>query len=83
MLLDLKPLFAGTIESLPIDFSIDLSEVDFYGIKPLKKPVLIKGNIESRAGIVEAKLTWSSIRLLVTDAEKKQILFILLILFAL
>ena len=47
MLLDLKPLFAGTTESLPIDFSMDLSEVDFYGIKPLKTPVLIEGKIIS------------------------------------
>lgn len=57
MLLDLKPLFAGTKESLPIDFSMDFSEVDFYGIKPLKTPVLIEGKIISRAGIVEAQLT--------------------------
>ena len=57
MLLDLKPLFAGSKSLIPVDFSLDLSEVDFYGIKPLEKPVEIKGNIISRAGIVEAGLT--------------------------
>lgn len=57
MLLDLKPLFAGSKEFLPIDFSMDLSEVDFYGVKPLEKPVKIGGKIISRAGIVEARLT--------------------------
>ena len=57
MLLDLKPLFAGSREFLAVDFSMDLSEIDFYGIKPLSRPVEIKGNIVSRAGIVEAQLT--------------------------
>ncbi len=58
MLLDLKPLFAGNKEFIPIDFSMNLEEVDFYGVCPLKKPVLIKGRIVSRAGIVEAQLTY-------------------------
>ena len=57
MLLDLKPLFAGTTESLPIDFSVDLSELEFYGVKPLSTPVKVSGSIISRAGIVEANLT--------------------------
>ena len=48
MLIDLKPLFAGSREFLPIDFSMDLSEVDFYGIKPLETPVKISGKIISR-----------------------------------
>ena len=59
MLLDLKPLFAGSKEFIPVDYSMDLSEVDFYGIKPMKKPIAISGQIVSRAGIVEAGLTCS------------------------
>ena len=57
MLLDLKPLFAGSRDFIPVDFSYDLSSVDFYGVKPLVKPVEISGRIISRAGIVEARLT--------------------------
>ncbi len=57
MLLDLKSLFAGSREFIPVDFTMDFGELDFYGVKPLKKPVLISGKIISRAGIVEAQLT--------------------------
>lgn len=57
MLLDLKPLFAGSKDHIPVDFSMDLDSVDFFGIKPLKKPIVIFGKIVSRAGIVEAQLT--------------------------
>ncbi len=59
MLLDLKPLFAGSKQFIPVDFSMDLCEVDFYGVKPLSKPIAISGQIISRAGIVEAQLTCS------------------------
>ncbi len=57
MLLDLKSLFAGGREFIPVDFTVDLSSVDFYGVCPLKSPIEIKGKIISRAGIVEAQLT--------------------------
>lgn len=56
MLLDLKPLFAGTQQCMPVEFSVDLSELEFLGVKPLKSPVAINGKIVSRAGIVEAQL---------------------------
>ena len=57
MLLDLKPLFAGSRDFIPIDLSMDMSSVDFYGLKPLSAPVIVSGKIVSRAGIVEAQLT--------------------------
>lgn len=56
MLLDLKPLFAGSKAFLPVDFSVDLSEFEFLGVKPLKSPVAINGKIVSRAGIVQSQL---------------------------
>lgn len=56
MLLDLKPLFAGSRAFLPVEFSMDLSELEFLGVKPLKTPVAINGKIVSRAGIVESQL---------------------------
>lgn len=34
MLLQLKPLFMGEIESLPIDAELDFSGVEFQGIHP-------------------------------------------------
>ena len=56
MLLDLKPLFAGSRDFLSVDFRVDLSELEFLGVKPLKTPVAINGKIVSRAGIVESQL---------------------------
>ncbi|MBQ5911373.1 MAG: DUF177 domain-containing protein [Clostridia bacterium] len=57
MLLDLKPLFAGSSDSLSVDFEMDLSEFEFLGVKPLRAPVAINGKIVSRAGIVESQLS--------------------------
>ena len=57
MLLDLKSLFAGKEASLSVDFTMDLSELDFSGLKPLKTPIKISGNVISHAGIVEADFT--------------------------
>lgn len=56
MLLDLKPLFSGSKDSIQISFDKDMSELEFMGFYPLKKPVKIHGEIKSRAGIVEADI---------------------------
>ena len=56
MLLDLKPLFAGSRDFLSVEFEMDLSEFEFLGVKPLPSPVAISGKIVSRAGIVESDL---------------------------
>lgn len=56
MLLDLKPLFAGSREFLSVESETDLSEFNFLGVKPLPSPVAISGKIVSRAGIVESQL---------------------------
>ena len=52
MILDLRSLFVNDGESLSLDCRFDMSEVDFYGERPLKSPVLVKGSAYSRAGIV-------------------------------
>ena len=57
MLLDLKPLFAGSRDFLSVDFEMDLSEFEFLGVKPFHTPVAISGKIVSRAGIVESNLS--------------------------
>ena len=56
MLLDLKPLFAGSRDFLSVEFEMDLSELEFLGVKPLPSPVAISGKIVSRAGIVQSDL---------------------------
>lgn len=52
MILDLRSLFVNDGESLSLDCRFDMSKVDFYGERPLKSPVVVKGSAYSRAGIV-------------------------------
>lgn len=49
MVLQLKPLFAGEIERLPLNGQIDLSSFEFHGDCPLNEPVQIEGTIVARA----------------------------------
>ena len=52
MILQLKPLFAGEIDRLPIDAKLDLSSFVFQGTCPLTQPVSVKGAIVERAGML-------------------------------
>ena len=56
MLLNLSGVFAGS-ESLPFEYEIDLSDLEFSGCSSLKKPVKIKGAAKNRAGVVFIELT--------------------------
>ncbi len=64
MTLDLKVLFSGKEKELPIDLFLDLSDVEFSGEKPFKKPVRVRGKIESIADTVclsaETNATYSA-----------------------
>ena len=48
MVIDLKHVFVNENSSLPIEYSLDLSNVDFSGIYPLKKPVKISGSVSTK-----------------------------------
>lgn len=52
MLLQLKPLFMGETESLPIDAELDFSKVEFQGMYPFQEPVHVKGEAAYAAGAV-------------------------------
>lgn len=56
MLLNLSGVFAGS-ESLPFEYEMDLSDLEFSGCSSLKKPVKIKGTAKNRAGVVFIELT--------------------------
>ena len=45
MILDLKRIFANENSSLDIEHSLDMSDVDFMGNYPLKKPIKISGSV--------------------------------------
>ena len=53
MLLQLKSLFMGDTQSVPIDCELDFSELELYGERPLREPVRVTGQVENRTGIVQ------------------------------
>lgn len=59
MILELKKLFITENYSIPIEFLLDLSDIDFSGVKPLKKPISIKGEAANKAGVVTLSMHYS------------------------
>ena len=53
MLIQCRPLFVGEADHLPIDVSLDFSEVEFQGMHPFSKPVRVTGAVTARAGVVQ------------------------------
>ncbi len=56
MILDLKRIFATEGSVLKIEHSIDMSDVDFMGNYPLKKPIKISGSVFNKASVVSLNL---------------------------
>lgn len=56
MVLDLKRIFAVEGSEIKIDHSLDMSDVEWSGAYPLKKPILIEGSVFNRASVVSVKL---------------------------
>lgn len=52
MLFNLKSLFLGEIQSLPIDCVLDFSGVEFQNEHPFPKPVKVEGAVTASADIV-------------------------------
>ena len=57
MILDLKKLFITENYTLPIDHSVNLSEVEYMGEYPLKKPETVTGKVTNRAGLVTLSIS--------------------------
>ena len=56
MILDLKRIFATDNSVLPIEHSLNMSDVDFMGNFPLKNPVKITGSVFNKASVVSLNL---------------------------
>ena len=52
MILDLKKAFITDGYSSQIEYELDLSDIDFSGVFPLKKPISISGEVSNKAGVV-------------------------------
>ena len=55
MVIDLKYIFVNENSSLPLEYELDLSEVEYMGNYPLKKPVCIKGAVSNKASLIGLK----------------------------
>ena len=60
MILDLKRIFVNENSSLPIEYALDMSGVEFSGAYPLKKPVKISGTVTNKASltVLDAEITY-------------------------
>ena len=61
MIIDLKHIFVNDNSVLPIEYKLDMSNFEFMGQYPLKKPVTIKGTISNKASLVrlEASIVYT------------------------
>ena len=57
MLLNLKDLIATPGQTLDINCAIDLSALDFFGERPIKRPARVTGAITNRAGLLRLTAT--------------------------
>ena len=53
MLVQCRPLFMGETDRLPLDAEVDLTQVEWQGVRPFTHPVRVTGEIVSRAGVVQ------------------------------
>lgn len=59
MVLELKQIFEITGESQEIDYSLDLSQYELFSRRPFVTPVVVKGEVSNKAGVVVLNYTAS------------------------
>lgn len=52
MLVQCRSLFMGEADRLPLETELDLTQVELYGNRPIRRPVRVTGAIVNRAGVV-------------------------------
>ncbi len=57
MLLQLKPLFMGELNCLPIDCEMDFSGLEYQNVHPFSHPVRVVGEVRVSADIVTLRAT--------------------------
>ena len=56
MIFELKPIFNSVCAKLPVDYTMDFSDVRLNGIYPFTQPIRVHGQFENRAGIVSVSV---------------------------
>ena len=67
MRLDLRPILRTPGASLPFQFELDLSGLDFYGEKPFAHPIRVSGTVRNMAGALSLEGTAETTLELVCD----------------
>ncbi len=57
MLIDLRDLLAQAVERVDFSYTLDLSELDFFGERPILPDSRVEGYVENRAGVLALKAT--------------------------
>ena len=60
-MLDLRPILYTPGASLPFQFALDLSDLDFPGRPGVTRPVQVEGSVRNSAGALSLELTASSL----------------------
>ena len=81
MRLELKDIIRTPGSSLPFAFSMDLSDLDWNGEKPISKPVDVEGNVRNMAGALVLTCRLSTVLDLTCDrctkafSEEKEVVY--------
>ena len=71
MRLNLQEIIHVPGASLPFQFQLDLSQLDFYGVKPIVHPLQVEGKVVNRAGALMLEGTASTELELLCDRCRK------------
>lgn len=72
MKLDLKDVILVPGAVLPFEFQLDLSDLEFYGERPIARPVAVKGQVRNMAGALVLTATAHTTLSLVCDRCAKR-----------
>ncbi|MBO5727632.1 MAG: DUF177 domain-containing protein [Oscillospiraceae bacterium] len=67
MKLDLRKIIHVPGASAPFDFPLDLTHLDFYGARPISRPIRVQGKVTNRAGALLLEGTASTVLDLTCD----------------
>ena len=67
MKLDLRKIIHVPGASVPFDFQMDLTHLDFYGARPITRPIRVQGKVTNRAGALLLEGTASTVLDLTCD----------------
>ena len=59
VILDLKKAFITNDYVAPVEYELDLQDIEYSGVFPLKQPISVKGEVANSAGVVTLSIHYS------------------------